>query len=164
MKQTHQNFTWLIYSSNYMPEKYKQRLLRLKNNNIEIKFVENLKEMMDDIDSHIKTKKAFSTIRLDDDDGIHPDFLKTVETHKANHGKIISFIKGKVIKRNGKEFIPNRRITYKKTAAGMTGINFNIYKAGNHVKVNDKHPIIYDTLEDAYTISCSDLGNTRRTC
>jgi len=169
LKQTHQNFTWLIYSSKHMPEKYKQKLLRFKNDKILIKFVENLKEMMEDINNHIKTKKSFSTIRIDDDDGLNPEFLETLEKYKDDVGTAVSFPNGTLIKYRGRKIISEETIHYKKIATGMSGIGINIYmcnhlKFCNHLKIDNTYPIIYDTLENAYIVSCSDFGNSRRRC
>ena len=163
IQQTSKHYTWLIYSSSSLPEKYKQQLLAMKNPRIKIIFVDNFKEMEDDIQTHLKGE--FSTTRLDDDDGIHPDFLKQIAKYKDKTGAVISMPNGTRVKIHKGRVIPNANIHYKRIATGMTGIGFNIYTAGNHLHVHKKRKVIYDMMEHGYIVYCSEYaGNSRRSC
>ena len=164
-KQTDTNFTWLIYSSSSLPEEYKERLLEYKDSNIHIKFVKNFEEMNADIIQQLDGKKNDSTTRLDDDDGMSPDFLKTLNKYESNENHIISFPHGKKIKRVKNAYVTKGNVNYKKIATGLSAINTNVFSMGNHRKVNKKNPIIYDSLKDAYTVFCAPFArNTRRKC
>jgi hypothetical protein len=55
-------------------------------------------------------------------------------------------------------------INQKNLALGLTAIGFNIYKAGHHMKVHEKHRVIYDNMPDAFFLSCSEMSNTQRKC
>lgn len=163
IKQISKHYTWLIYSSSRLPEKYKQQLLAMKSPRIKIIFVDNFKEMGDHIETHLKGE--FSTTRLDDDDGLHPAFLKQIAKYKDKTDAVISMPNGTRVKIQKGHVVPNADIHYKRIATGMTGIGFNIYTAGNHLQVHKKRKVIYDMMEHAYIVYCSEYaGNSRRSC
>jgi hypothetical protein len=165
INQTSNNYTWLIYSSSHLPEKYKKMLMEINGGNIKVIFIDNFKEMNMDIEHRIAKSKHFSTVRLDDDDGLNPDFLKTISKYADEKGKVISLPNGIRIKRKGGEILKYGKTRYKKIATGMTGIGFNIYKIGNHLQANSKRGIIYDNMKDAYLVYCSNTAlNSRRKC
>jgi hypothetical protein len=164
-EQTDTNFTWLIYSSTSLPEEYKKRLLEYKDSNIHIKFVKNFGEMYSDMRKQLKGKKNYSTTRLDDDDGLSPHFLETLNKYESNENHIISFPHGKKIKRVKNAYVTKGEVNYKKIATGLSAIDMNIFSMGNHLEVNGKNPIIYDSLKDAYSVFCAPFAkNTRRKC
>jgi hypothetical protein len=164
-KQTDKNFTWLIYSSESLPKEYKDRLLEHKNAKTHIIFVKNFTAMYSDIKKHLQGKENYSTTRLDDDDGLNPKFLETLNKYQANEQHIISFPHGKKIKRVKDDYIVKGKVNYKKIATGLSAINMDIFSARDHTKVNKKHPVIYDSLKDAYTVFCARFArNTRRKC
>ena len=45
INQTTNNYTWLIYSSSFLPEKYKKMLMEINGGKIKVIFVDNFKEM-----------------------------------------------------------------------------------------------------------------------
>jgi len=164
-KQTDTNFTWLIYSSDKLPQEYKDRLLQYRNDKIHIIFVKNFKEMYSDSRKQLEGKKNYSTTRLDDDDGLHPKFLESLNKYDSNPQHIISFPRGQKIKRVKDKYVIKGDVNYKKIATGLSAIDMNIFSAGNHMKVDDKYPVIYDSLKDAYLVYCAPFAkNTRRKC
>lgn len=164
-EQTDKHFTWIIYSSKSLPKEYKERLLKYKDSNIHIKFVKNFGEMYSNIRKQLEGKKNYSTTRIDDDDGLSPQFLKSLNKYEANKEHIISFPNGIKVKRVKDDYIVKGNINYKKIAAGLSAIDMNIFNIGNHLKVDDKYPIIYDPLKEAYTSFCAPFAkNTRRKC
>ena len=164
-KQTDKNFTWLIYSSESLPKEYKDRLLEHKNAKTHIIFVKNFTAMDSHIEKYLQGKKNYSTTRLDDDDGLNPKFLETLNKYEANEQHIVSFPHGKKIKRVKDDYVVKGKVNYKKIATGLSAIDMDIFSAKEHTKVNNKHPIIYDSLKDAYTVFCAPFAkNTRRKC
>lgn len=163
--QTDKNFTWLIYSSKILPEEYKERLLKYKGTNIHIIFVKNFKEMNSDIANRLDGKKNYSTTRLDDDDGLSPHFLEALNKYKENTQHVISFPHGKKVKRVKDDYINKGEVSYKKIATGLSAIDTNVFSMKNHLKVNEKNPIIYDYMKDAYTVFCAPFaGSQWRKC
>ena len=164
-KQTDTNFTWLIYSSDKLPQEYKDRLLQYRNDKIHIIFVKNFKEMYSDSRKQLEGKKNYSTTRLDDDDGLHPKFLESLNKYDSNPQHIISFPRGQKIKRVKDKYVIKGDVNYKKIATGLSAIDMNIFSTGNHLKVDDKYPVIYDSLKDAYIVFCAPFAkSTRRKC
>jgi hypothetical protein len=165
INQTTNNYTWLIYSSSFLPEKYKKMLMEINGGKIKVIFVDNFKEMNEDIETRIEKRESFSTTRLDDDDGLHPDFLKTINKYSHKKGKVISLPNGVRIKRKGGEILKYGKTRYKKIATGMTGIGFNIHEITNHLRADARHGIIYDNMKDAYLVYCAKTAqNSRRRC
>lgn len=161
--QSYKNYTWLIYASPYLPNNYKQKLEKYQNSRIKVIYVKNFKEMNENIEGQIK-HDDFSTIRLDDDDGLNPEFLEMLNKYKSEKGTIISAPHGRWIHIQNGEIKLRGRINSKHIALGLTGIGFNIYTSGNHTRVHEKHRVIYDDLPEAFFRSCSQTSDTKSLC
>lgn len=161
--QSYKSYTWLIYASPYLPNNYKQKLEKYQNSHIKVIYVKNFKEMNENIEGQIK-HDDFSTIRLDDDDGLNPDFLEMLNKYKSEKGAIVSAPHGRWIRIQNGEFKIRGRINSKHMAQGLAGIGFNIYTAGNHTRVHEKHRVIYDDLPEAFFRSCSQTSDTKSLC
>jgi oligoribonuclease NrnB/cAMP/cGMP phosphodiesterase (DHH superfamily) len=162
--QNYSNYTWLIYASVYLPEFYKDKLKQYADNNIQINYVNNFKEMKKHLKNiFIKEKKEYSSIRLDDDDGLCSSFLDTINSYQNQKNKIISFPNGiRYTIDNNKNILFGSKIVWPKNAMGMTAIGFNIFSAGNHNKVDSKYEVLYDHTENAYFLCCSEFCDTKR--
>ena len=169
-KQTQKNFIWLIYISNVYPDEYLQKLKGIINssnikNKIKLIPVKNIDGFH--INCSMQLKKIsgsgnFISVRLDDDDGLSPSFIKTVSKYRNKSNHIISFPKGKnVTIKNGKVIYGKKR-NIKKIALGLSGINMNIYSTGDHTLVDQKYPVIYDNSENFYYLFCSDITDSKR--
>jgi hypothetical protein len=164
LNQQKKNYTWLIYSSIYLPEKYKNELeiIAKKSNKIKLIYVDSFNTFMNDIDKQIKDKN-YSTIRIDDDDGLIPVYLNLLEKYKNNHGSIISFPNGIIFMIDeNQEIIYGKKKVFQNNAQGLVAINMNIYKCGNHMEINNKYNVIYDNFDDVYYMCCSDWCDTMR--
>jgi Putative rhamnosyl transferase len=161
--QSYKHFTWLIYASPQLPAAYKLKLKKYESPHIKIIYVNNFKEMDADIEAQIK-KDSFTTIRLDDDDGLNPEYLEMLNKYESEKGAIISAPHGRWYRLRDGEVQMRKRINQKNLALGLAAIGFNIYKAGNHMKVHEKHRVIYDNMPDAFVRSCSEMSNTQQVC
>lgn len=167
-------YTWLIYTSNELPEPYKSKLedfaINAKDSkqNIKILYTDTIKNFFDDIDRQINYSGNYTTIRLDDDDVLNPNLLHELSAYDdVKYDKtIISFplgIKFSVDNNTQKQQpIYGLPLNYKKVAAGLSAINMNIYKCGNHTKVDKVYKVIYNNLPNAYEICCSEFCDTSR--
>jgi hypothetical protein len=161
--QTCKNYSWLIYASDYLPEKYKEKLNTYSNKHTKIIYVKNFSEMNSNLSSLLKNKENYTTVRLDDDDGLHSDFLQHLNQYKNDKGKIISFPYGILFKLRGNKIIYKKRPFYfKKIALGLSAIGFNIYSAGGHTHVDEKYNVIYNNLKKAYYLCASEFCDTKR--
>jgi hypothetical protein len=161
--QTDQNYTWLIYTSKYLPENYKDKLEKYREKNIIIIYVENFDEMSNDINLRLEKVPNFITSRLDDDDGLNPHFLDTLNKYNIP-GTVVSLPNGVGFKyKNGKITFSKRPTFEKNVSAGLSAINFNIFEAGSHTKVHEKYIVFYDMLNNAYLQCASEFCDTART-
>jgi hypothetical protein len=161
--QNYHNYTWLIYASIYLPTIYKNKLEQYAENNIKIIYVENFRAMNNDINNNIKNANDFTTIRLDDDDGLCPEFLENLNKYSKEKNKIISFTNGiKYTIDNKNNIIFGSKISWPRNAFGMSAIEFNVFSAGNHNRVHTKHEVIYDHTPDSYYACCSEFCDTKR--
>lgn len=162
--QTCQNYIWAIFASIYLPDEYKERLNKYECYNIKIIYVTNFAEMNANLKSIISQVQDYTTIRLDDDDGLNLNYLESLNKYITEKGKIISFPNGIkfTVENNIIKF--GSKIKYKNNAQGMTGIGFDIYSAGNHTQVHKSYTVIYDNMEDAYNVCNSEfcVNNLRK--
>lgn len=161
--QTYTNYKWLIYASNYLPKIYKEKLNKYKDTNINIIYVNNFKDMKTSKEKFLKNQNNYSTIRLDDDDGISYNFLELVNKYSDQKYKIISFPNGiryTIDKYNNIVF--GSKINFPKIALGLTAIGFDIYMVGSHMNIDKKYEIIYNNTENIYCLCCSEFCDTKR--
>ena len=164
LNQKNKDFKWFIFTSNLLPQNYKFKLLKLAElvQSIEIFFVRDFDHMHDIIDKY-DFEKEYATVRIDDDDGVSPMFTHKLQKYSKYDKTIISFTHGrKVTLDNLNRLVLGKKLIMKNRAQGMTGINMNIYRCGNHVNVHQRYPIIYDPMDTAFLMGCSKYCDTRR--
>jgi hypothetical protein len=163
INQTYTNYTWLIYASNHLPPAYKDKLNKYKKNtHIDIIYVNDFKDMRIGRKQILKNKNNYTTIRLDDDDGISSNFLELLNKYSDQTNKIISFPNGTKYTVENNNIILGSKISWPKIGLGLTAIGFDIYLAGNHMKIDKKYKIIYDNTKDSYLVCCSEFCDTKR--
>jgi hypothetical protein len=162
INQTYTNYEWMIYTSNYLPDFYKTKLEKYKTNNIHILYVDSIKEMHNSIKDILKDKSNYTSMRLDDDDGLCSQFLENINKYSDQKNKIISFPNGIRYTINNNKILFGSKIILPKLALGLTAIGFNIYTAGDHRKVDEKYEVIYDNTNDSYFVCCSEFCDTKR--
>lgn len=160
VSQTDDNYIWEIYTSEYLPIEYKNRLLASTNKykNIKIFFINSFKEF----NKSNKINDKYCTVRLDDDDGLDKNFVKTLQKYKDKTKEIISFPLGKKCTISNNKIIYGKNVNIKNTALGLCAIDMNIYDCGNHTKVHNKFKVTYDMTPDMYLLNCSEFCDTQR--
>jgi hypothetical protein len=164
ISQTNKNFIWIILTSTYLPEKYKKFLYTFSCEYIKIIEVDNIKEFNNYI-KNISYEKDFSTVRLDDDDGLNPNFIEKLNDiyNQSDKNEVVSFIKGrKITSKNEKFYIEKEIISAKNIALGLTKFNGNIYSLGNHNKIHIQNKVIYDETPNMYLLYASENCDTKR--
>lgn len=162
VSQTCTNYKWLIYTSNNLPKVYKEKLNSYKNKNIDIIYVNSFREMRINKNKILKHQTNYSTLRLDDDDGICSNFLEILNKYADQKNKIISFPDGKKYTIINDTIVFGSRIVWPKIGLGLTAIGFDIYSAGSHTKVDQKYDVIYDYTPESYFLCCSEFCDTQR--
>jgi hypothetical protein len=158
VKQTNQNFTWLIYTSNELPDKYKKKLINMtkKYPQIKINYVNSFSEFSSNLKLFFKNKENYFSIRLDDDDGLRLNFLQNLQKYKSHKNCIISTPRGIqfTIGKNNK-IILGKEKNIKLIALGLAANNMDLYNCGDHTKLDKKFKVIYDNMPKAYLLCCS---------
>lgn len=175
INQTNKNYEWYIYSSYFMPEEYQKLLLEITKPFPQIKcvFTENFKEFYSLKDGpNLKCNKdhsmeQFCTVRLDDDDALCKNFVEILNTKYSSNrflNNIISFPYGiRYGLKQNKEMELISKMDRKNIGLGLTGIGFNIYNCGNHMKINKlNYKIIYDKTPDIYLCCASQWCDSKR--
>lgn len=161
VNQTNQNYIWYIYTSEYLPNKYKNKLLTLieKYKKIQCIFIKSF----DDFNKfNIEKEIEYCTIRLDDDDSLCLNFLEQLQKYKEHKNKIINFPKGITYTIKDNNIIYGKNFNQKNIAVGLCAINMNIHNCGNHVKVDKNFPVIYDDTPNMYYINCGEFCDSGR--
>ena len=164
LKQTNQNFEWLICTSILLPKRYKFELLKISKLSPKIKifFVKDFSSMWATLRRY-PFDKEYATVRLDDDDGLNTHFIERLQRYSEEKGKIISFTHGKLVTVNNRgSILLGKDMRKKMVSQGMSGIGMNIYHCGNHVNVDKRYPVIYDSMNMAYFMGCSNYCDTGR--
>lgn len=104
----------------------------------------------------------YISMRLDDDDGLCPNFLSTVMKYKDKSKHIISLPNGINVTLKDNQVIYGSKIINKNIALGLSAVNMNIYNCGAHTMVNNKYPVIYDYLNESYYLFCSNQTDSKR--
>lgn len=168
--QTCNNYSWYIFASSILPLDYKQKLNKYEIKNkvvIKIVYVDNFDSMNNFITELLNNyNNNYTTIRLDDDDGLCNTYIEKLNAYIKEKGKIITFPKGikyKIDESNNNQIKFGSKVYFKNNAQGMCAIGFNIIIAGNHREVeNNNYKVIVDDTEDAYFVCCSKYCDTKR--
>lgn len=162
--QTNKNYEWIILASIYLSDTYKNRLHRLvdPHSRIHVKYIDTWKECMNFLESY-PYEPNYATVRIDDDDGLTPTYVEMVQKYKNNHGSIVTFPYGIGYKiDNGSITLKKKEINIPHIALGLCAINMNIYKCGDHTKVKNKYPIIYNNTKNVYFLFYSEYCDSGR--
>lgn len=163
--QTYQGYTWLIYTSDQLPAAYKERLEKHEGAKIKIIYVKDFYSMEADLDRRLRGKTHYTTMRLDDDDGLNTKFLEEINKYASKpsaKGTIISIPRGRLYTLRGNKIIYGSRVFSKRIALGLTAVGFNIMDAGIHIHVHKKHNVIYPTMNNAFSLFASKQSLTKR--
>tara|TARA_B100000073_G_scaffold263010_1_gene222737 strand:+ start:1535 stop:2218 length:684 start_codon:yes stop_codon:yes gene_type:complete len=139
LNQTNSNWIWHIYTSSYLPEKWKNKLINLtKDSRIKLFYCNNFNDFFEKI-LRFNYGNKYATIRLDDDDELSNNYIELLQQYKNESKKIVTFSNGHRNQNN------KLRKWYKpKIALGISAIDFNIYLAGKHGSVDQNYTVIED--------------------
>jgi hypothetical protein len=159
LNQTNKSYIWNIYTSEYLPEEYKNKLIELTSpyKEINVYYVESFKCFYKSITNIIKNAKVkYCTIRLDDDDGLSDNFIENLQKYKTIDKVIISHPNGTMVTIKDDKVISGKKVSRLNNAQGLCAIGMNIYSCGNHTKVVEKYRVIYDNNPDMYLVNCDE--------
>ena len=163
--QTYSGYTWLIYTSDKLPAEYKERLEKYRGDKIKIIYVKDFDSMEADLNRRLRGKKNYTTLRIDDDDGLNKKFLEEINKYASNpsaKGTIISIPRGRLYTLRNKKIVYGSPVFSNRIALGLTAVGFNIMDAGIHTQVNKKYKVMYPTMKNAYSLFASKQSLTKR--
>lgn len=164
LHQTYKNFKWIIFTSEMMPEIYIEKLRHLteKIRDVEIRFVKSLKECTQDL----KISEPYISVRLDDDDGIHPRLFELYKRFKGQKGTVLSPKEGLVVSEGSKGWVSRYHFIYPTCGAwGLGYVGGNVMSLGNHMLIHKKvgpKRVRYISEPDLYLRSDVRKGNVTR--
>ena len=164
--QTYKNFEWLIFTSKKMPAKWLARLEAVRDRvpSAQIIFVKSFNEASKILSTRAYPKE-YITVRLDDDDGIHPRLLE-LYSKVGDKGTILSPKEGLVISPKGRGWKVSRHYYYPTCGAwGLGLVGENVYSLGNHARIHrnvEAGRIRYFSEPALYLRSDTGPGNVTR--
>jgi hypothetical protein len=159
LNQTNQSYVWHIYASEYLPEIYKKKLMELTkpHASIHIYYIKTFKEF-----NTLHFEDNYCTMRLDDDDGLSPNFIENLQKYKNERNTIVSCPNGNHVKIENDQVVIGEKIISPNAALGLCAIGMNIYHCGNHMKVAEKFKVIYDNTPKMFLLNANENCDTER--
>lgn len=161
LNQTYTNWEWNIFTSVYLPQNYKDRLLNLTQDNekIKIHFIASFKEFkLASLDKEID----YCTVRIDDDDGLNTDFFQNLQQYKEKKNVVVLHSNGICFKlKNGNVVLGESR-SWNTISLGACAIGFDIYSCGNHNSIHKRYTVINDETPDMWYLAYSKYCDSGR--
>lgn len=149
LSQTYSNYEWLICTSKEMPVRYRKLLHKIVSDvpHTKVVYVKSISEFMefcsDYPKEHMGTATGFTTMRLDDDDGLHPTFFQQV-TEYRKPGSIISAAYGYKVSIKGEDaFASQNTFLPMCPAIGLSYVGGNVFRLGNHATIHERRKGVY---------------------
>lgn len=187
-----ENTTIIVVTSTELPDKYMEELNKLSSKYpvfkiLPISTTEKIEEQaqleMKKVLDNYKSDVCYASVRIDDDDALADGFFSSLINYIEPNlkGHVVSFSKGFYGLFEKGNFVNFSLRNKPKLALGLSHIGFykkgdnafnikTIYGLGNHTKVDERAPIIFNSLEPMYirtvhkesdTYSGNDVGYDR---
>lgn len=159
--QTYKNYEWIFYISDDLPQKYKDELSKIKQSKVLIikKYIE-----IQDV-SLFNDQQEFISVRLDDDDGLHPTYLEKISNFNTPN-EIIAPMNGLYFKllddNTNLESHEVNNTPYHVRGCGLGVYNNSIYSYGNHAKMHEKYKINFINDKNMFFVSVGKHTATNR--
>jgi hypothetical protein len=155
--QTYKNYEWLIYTSKELPDEYLDELKKITDSipNTKIIILEPGTSLKTHFNKYSKGKDPYITIRLDDDDGLNPNYLQLLSKH-TSPGLIISPKQGLLVSRTAPHghFVSSYHSIFPRCGAwGLALTGGNVYSLGNHMNLHKDYKVVYLDEPDLYLLS-----------
>jgi hypothetical protein len=168
--QTDNNFIHLVFSSKYLPDIYKSKLDSLQQNyKFNLYYIDtNIYEMVNIIKSQFyRNNKLIATARLDDDDALHKDFVKIINSkyyNDSNEESFISFPNGIIFSYKNPNKLHMAPYEFKNIALGQTYFSktLTVFEWGHHHKVDKVKKVIYDYKPNMYLVQAGPTCDSER--
>lgn len=163
VEQSCDDWKWLIYTSDRMPNEYMKRLRKLVKDYTKIVLitVKDFREFFEK-DLSYNYDNSFATVRIDDDDGLNKCFVEKLQQYSKDVGSIVCFTEGTLVKYVKGRVVMGEKVSEKNNAQGLVGIGVKIYSCGSHSDIDTRYNVIYDSTPDMFLLTCSPFTDTKR--
>lgn len=163
VSQSCDEWNWLIYTSDRMPDEYMKRLRTLtrRYKSIVVVTVKDFAEFFNKTSTY-NYERPFATVRIDDDDGVNNRFVEKLQRYANNVGSIVCFTEGSLVRYAKGRVVIGRKVSEKNNAQGLAGIGLDIYSTGGHSDIDTRYNVINDASPDMFVLTCSAFTDTNR--
>jgi len=156
--QTYENYEWMFFIGQGLPDKYKKSLTEIKKSKLIIP-----KKYKHIGSKRFFDRKEFISIRLDDDDAIHPKYLENIKSFNKEN-QIIAPFYGKYFHLNADGTIQAQNVTNKNyiKGCGVGCYRENIYSLGNHARLHEKFDVNFIKDQNMFFVSVGQHTSTNR--
>ena len=156
--QTYENYEWIFFIGQGLPDKYKKSLTEIKKSKLIIP-----KKYKHIGSKRLFDKKEFISIRLDDDDAIHPKYLENIKNFNKEN-EIIAPFYGKYFYLNADGTMQAQDVINKPyiKSCGVGCYKENIYNFGSHAKLHEKFNINFIKDQNMFFMSVGKHTCTNR--
>jgi hypothetical protein len=158
--QTYNNYEWIFYISDSLPRKYKDQLSKIKKSKIII--IDKYKNIRDAF--LLKNNENFISIRLDDDDGLHPTYFEKIKNF-AFPNQIIAPMYGNYFNLSNDNInLKIQKIDNIKyiRACGIGAYKKNIHSYGRHSTIHERHKVTFIKDENMFFVSVGEHTTSNR--
>ncbi len=160
LQQTSHQWKWHIGISDQLPNTYKQKIASLcTDRRIHIYPVSGINHFVDLCD---QSDTNYATVRLDDDDALNANFCNKLLDYKSYDKQVISFPFGSRVILDNNKICYGTEVFYPKIALGLSAINFNILRAGDHSSIDSRYKVVYNNTKDMYYVNCGQYSESQR--
>lgn len=160
--QHYRNLKWIIFYSPKMPVIYLKKLrAAVRGLQTDLIAIGNMKEANRRFSEYSKAR-AYITVRLDDDDGLHPEYFKRIQD-KANHGAIFGTGRGyRLSRKNGQLVGCQDKYAPRFLSIGLAQVGNDVNKLGNHNLIHKRFPEASHIDGDMYLVFAGEATDTKR--
>ena len=148
LNQTYEDWEWNIFSSDHLPQEYKDRLINLTQQYVKINvyFIGSFKEFTF---TPPEKELDYCTVRIDDDDGLNKDFFQNLQQYKERKNSVVIHSNGVCFKIENGEVVLGGTRNWNNTSTPCA-IGFDIYSCGNHSSIHKRYTVITDETHDMW--------------
>jgi len=135
----------------------------------EVVRVRSMGEFSADVAARVEAMRAaglpFATVRLDDDDGLHPSYATKLQRYASRVGDVVTFPQGRkytITPRPPHSMLLGAPMCWKLIALGLARIGDNIHACGDHTKIAQRFRVHEDNAPGMYICFCGHVSDTKR--
>jgi len=159
--QNDPNWVWYIFTSPSLPCLERLKTAVKDEPRIKVLLVSNVDKFYEFVRIFLSVQSNYISVRLDDDDGISPDFISKLRLYEDRDGHFIKFTNGQKTTLRDDEVVFGSDVRYRLQLGLFAAVNENVYCI-NHSKIDHKYPIVFDNSPRMFYVFCGASTHTKR--